>query len=623
MTVSLRIAAILGVGFLVFLNSAGAVSQEPQVVQDSQASSATPRPQEAPLIIKADTVSELREWDSLVDNLERGGQLVRRAVYDDWFLPGRRHERFSQYYRGVPVYGGDVSRQTDRGATVSIFGTIHRIDIDPTPGLSPDDAREALESAYGVALVRGPTLFVLPRLDGNYALVYRATMANAKTYFADAHTGRVLLEFDEIETAGAVGRGRGALGDEKKVSATQTAGTFWTQDQLRPAEIRTLDTRGSEAALNRMRGGLAFESDMAVDSDNVWTNSQVVDAHVHTGWTFDYFFKRHGWAGMDGRSSRVFSVVADFRVLPSNAFFARPPFGPEGRGMVAFGETNAGRPITALDIVAHELMHGVTYFSVNRRSGFGLESFVVSDGVGPERIVLSNGVVPCERVVWVESNRTFPFLCIGGRFAVVSNHGGAINEAFSDVFGTSAEFFFQEPGSGSLRADYLMGEDIAGFGPIRSLNFPQSLRIERLVSYPDHFSRRLRFAVVIVEGTRTRPIRLSAVPLIFLDSAGSFFILRNDDNGGVHLNPTVLGHAFYLAIEGGRNATSGLTVQGVGPANREQIEKVFFRAMTEMMPSFPSFPMASDLLRQSARDLYGVNSTAFRAVDQALRAVGL
>ena len=34
---------------------------------------------------------------------------------------------------------------------------------------------------------------------------------------------------------------------------------------------------------------------------------------------------------------------------------------------------------------------------------------------------------------------------------------GALNESFSDVMGTSAEFYFQQPGSGNLRADYLIG----------------------------------------------------------------------------------------------------------------------------------------------------------------------
>jgi Zn-dependent metalloprotease len=52
----------------------------------------------------------------------------------------------------------------------------------------------------------------------------------------------------------------------------------------------------------------------------------------------------------------------------------------------------------------------------------------------------------------------------------------------------------------------------------------------------------------------------------------------SDDNGGVHTNSLIASHAFYLAIEGGTKPHSGLSVTGVGSANREQIEKVFYRA---------------------------------------------
>ena len=35
-----------------------------------------------------------------------------------------------------------------------------------------------------------------------------------------------------------------------------------------------------------------FDSDLATDTDNVWTDGANVDAHVYAGWTYDYLFKR-------------------------------------------------------------------------------------------------------------------------------------------------------------------------------------------------------------------------------------------------------------------------------------------------------------------------------------------
>ena len=93
--------------------------------------------------------------------------------------------------------------------------------------------------------------------------------------------------------------------------------------------------------------------------------------------------------------------------------------------------------------------------------------------------------------------------------------------------------------------------------------------------------------------------------------------------GDPHYNSTILSHAFYLAIEGGTNRTSGLTVQGVGAGNREQIEKAFFRALTVLLPSSATFALTRAATIQAARDLYGTGGAVERAITQAWDAVGV
>lgn len=150
--------------------------------------------------------------------------------------------------------------------------------------------------------------------------------------------------------------------------------------------------------------------------------------------------------------------------------------------------------------------------------------------------------------------------------------------------GTSIEFFFQPAGSGPLKADYLMGEDVIRPGGLRSLANPGAF------GDPDYYSKRYTGA---------------------------------EDNGGVHTNSTIASHAFYLAIEGGTNRTSGLSVNGVGAANRAQIEKAFYRAFTGMLPANATFAVARAATVQSARDLFGSGSPAERAVADAWTAVGV
>jgi Zn-dependent metalloprotease len=90
-----------------------------------------------------------------------------------------------------------------------------------------------------------------------------------------------------------------------------------------------------------------------------------------------------------------------------------------------------------------------------------------------------------------------------------------------------------------------------------------------------------------------------------------------------HSLASLSNHAYYLAIEGGTNRTSGITVQGVGASNREQIEKVFYRAYQFMLGpnSFYCDATAASIL--SARELYGAGSRPEQAVVQAWTAVGL
>ena len=83
-----------------------------------------------------------------------------------------------------------------------------------------------------------------------------------------------------------------------------------------------------------------------------------------------------------------------------------------------------------------------------------------------------------------------------------------------------------------------------------------------------------------------------------------------EDDGGVHINSGIPNQAFYLAVEGGRNRISGITVQGVGAANREQIERAFYRAFVFLLPASANFSTARAATIQAARDLYGANSAA-------------
>ena len=590
-------------------------------------------PQEGRLTVAATTWSDLRIWDRTIDQLVRGGELVGRGVHEDPVLAGHRHETFTQSYWGIPVYGGSLVRQTAGGVTVSVIGTLLTgITVDPTPALSAARVAAILGEISGASLVAtsAPHLTVFRLFDGTDRLTYRATLTDLRTYFVDADTGQVVWSTAAVVTQREVGLGTGAVGDRKKISATQAAGTFRSHDQLRPAPIRTYDTGGRFDAFARMLfGGLVFDSDFPTDADNTWTDPHVVDAHVHTGWAVDYVYKQHAWNGVDNRNSAITTIVDASPFTENSAFFAPPPFGPGEVGIFAYGRAADGVPITALDVVAHEFMHGVTSAAMRHRTGGEYEDQFELGPAGPTTITFEGRTLTCATDTFPVTagfgeQQEVPFLCDdAGRFVRGANHAGAVNEALSDVIGTGAEFFFHPPGTGLLRADYQSGEDIVGLGPIRALDEPAAFTIPaqpRPIPYPDHWAHSFQYLVVITAGTRDAPRAFDFAPVVLV---GRDAVVMPVDAGGVHFNMTILGHAFYLAVEGGTNATSGLRVQGVGGANRAQIEQAFFRGMTVLMPNAPSMPVAARAVYQAAVDLFGAPSAAAQAIAQAMAAVGL
>ena len=166
---------------------------------------------------------------------------------------------------------------------------------------------------------------------------------------------------------------------------------------------------------------------------------------------------------------------------------------------------------------------------------------------------------------------------------------GALNEAFSDIMAIGAEHFYFRSGQGPQKGpNFLIGEDITLGGPrfIRSLDNPTA------GGYPDHYSLRL-------------------------------YVGTDIDSGGVHVNSTIVGHAFYLAVAGGTNRVSGIAVAGIGRANMERMERIFYRAFVFLLGPQSRFTDARAATLQAATDLFGAGSNERAQLSQAWNAVGL
>jgi len=407
--------------------------------------------------IAAVTPAELHAWEGRLQALVRDGTLSLRSSDQDSLLPQRRHQRFTQLHRGVPVFGGEVVVQSDAsGSAVSIFGDLFDGgEIEVRPALTREDVLVRLRQLGAVPFddPRAPELVVLPLAQQTPRLAYRARVqreGDLRVMFLDANDGRTLRDYSDLKTQ-AVGSGIGLLGDRKKVSSTLSGEAYLALDGLRAAPIKTFDLRGDdEKFLGWLAGRQAITpDDMAVDTDNLWTDGEIVDAHVHTGYLLDYLYTRFGFRP-PGSLVNLTHVVReeDIGRAPGYLYCYAAYW---GNGVVAIGEglppgwmvrvwslpvdQQCGNLAAALDVVAHEHAHGILQL---------------------------------------------------GSALIYAGESGALNEAFCDIVATGAEFFVQEPGEGLLKADYLFAEDAVRPGGARSLADPMSY------GDPDHYSTRYR-----------------------------------------------------------------------------------------------------------------------------------
>ena len=595
-----------------------------------------------------DGAGDVQRSSAAVDVLASAGRLRLVDLERDPVDP----ERLFEYYVGqvgpAPIHGTSLTRVVGADGTRVVLGSLPSL-VSELPRL---EAEVAVASASGWAgwrstcgdIVRewGSTLvdveglagYGLPLIVytdglGGASAAWRCHLGDGRDYIVSAAGDPVVLGVHDMVVSQhgrpAVGSGQGLDGQVKTVFTTQDPTGFVAEDQRREPGIILLDGAFDADLVNWFSNPPAQgvrRRFLARDGDNVWP-PEVVDAHAHLGWSYDYFRSRFGWRGFDGHDRRIVAVVND---PIHGAYFSPPPYGPEGTGLLRFGTSDV-QPYVQLDVVAHELGHSVVGSSVSRRTGFpnlwtdrlvpGRAEYAAIGGGRPWRC----GEIAL-RLNDSDSGRVFSgaFECRGGRFVLSSNEGKAVHEAYADIFAVSATRHAYQRGA-VVRPDWEVdGPD----GVIRSLAVPESVpghprrydqRYFRLVGlFPSYRFPRVPVDV-IVHGDRVVFPRLSS-SVVRVERARCCW----------HYNSTILSHAFHLAVEGAGVVGADAYVEGVGDDGRELIEQIWFRALRYFLPNDLTLAMASRAIHQAARDLTeGVpgGAAVYEAVAGGLRAVGL
>ncbi len=420
---------------------------------------------------------------------------------------GLTYERYQQRSGGAAVLGGQITLLRDAsGVIVTVVGSRY-------PEIVPRNSVRLSHAAAKAVAGRDPAgrgerrseLLVDPDSGRYFYRIETRRRHERWFHWVDAETGRVLRSYDGRQTD----HGIGVKGDVKSLSGLD--GQAGTTDDLTTFHNGAghgaagphwdLFSSNDRQKTYDARNGI-FLAYPTADVDNHWTlvtpgraspgQPALVDAQYYAQVSDGYLLERQGLDWIAGCGYPAMRSIAHYDADYVNAFW-------DGSSVV-YGDGDGFLTLEfsgALDIVAHEHTHGVTQCTSN---------------------------------------------------LIYQDESGALNESFSDMMGSSAEFYAAARGlDPAATPDWWIGEDVFLLSPsgFRSLADPAEN------FDPDHYSERQ---------------------------------IGGDDNGGVHTNSGIPNHAFYLVVNGGSNAGeaqghphSGPLVAGIGV---ESAERIFFLAFT-------------------------------------------
>jgi Zn-dependent metalloprotease len=462
---------------------------------------------------------------------------------------GMTHTRYKEYYQGIPVDGAVLIAHSKNGLISTINGEfIQEATAATQAALNEKQAlQKALNKIHAAKYkwenpaaeqaLRGssgnPTgsyypkgEFVLvhekgqPYSAASWHLAYKFNIyAEEPLYrsnvFVDANSGKILDEQNLICTVDASGTA------QTKYSGTQTiTSDFYGTNQYRLRETG----RGLGVETYNLNNSLTYSNKDFLNLSATWSSTgndqAATDAHFGAERTYDFYKQTFNRNSIDNKGYKLISYV-HYNTNYANAYW-------DGQEMT-YGDGSAAQGftiMTALDVCGHEITHGLT----------------------SNTAALGNG------------------------------EAGALNEGFSDIFGTTIEHFARP-----TQWDWLIGEDITTNGKgLRNMSNPKQL------NQPDTYL-----------GTNWDP------------------------NGEVHNNDGPCIYWYYLLCQGksGTNDIgSAYNVTGIGMSDAS---KIAFRALTVYFTSGTNYAAARSLSIQASTDLFGSCSAQTIACTNAWFAVGV
>lgn len=469
---------------------------------------------------------------------------------------GMTHERFTQTYNSIPVEGGEYIVHSKNGIVQTTNGMwFDGIAINTTPALTKEEAiakatafvnadvyrwelagdeamlkqtRRNLNATYYpsgelVVVCRNGDIMAKDYVLAWKLDIYAAEPMSRQWIYVDAQTGAVVHSKNRIHHIDVPANGNTMYsGNQNFTCDDQGNGTYRLRQNAHGDGVETYNLNNATSTA----GAVDFTNNSTTWTSTANDDHAALDAHWGAEGTYDFFLNEMGRNGLDNQGMLMVSYV-HYGTNYNNAFWN----GTEMTYGDGSGQAGGFNPLTAIDVCGHEFSHGVTEFS---------------------------------------SNLDY------------QDESGALNESFSDIYGTAIEFY-KKPAT----ANFLMGEEIVVTpGALRSLQNPNAY------GDPDCHS-------------------------------GTNWYTGTADNGGVHTNSGVQNYWYYLCSQGGSGTNDlgdAFNVTGFGWYDAC---RVAFRNNTFYLVSTSEYADSRVGAIQAAQDFFGACSPEVIAVTNAWYACGV
>ena len=483
------------------------------------------------------------------NELDTNNKLIQKSKKSDEL--GWTHYRMQQTYKTIPIEGADYIMHERNGLVEKSNGTlVKNLNQSIVPSISDAKALQLLLTSIAATKYawedepmeemlkdikqdskasycpKGELVFVSPDFRGNASeqkLAYKFDVFSIEPY--DRNYYYVDAHTGEIINKITRIHHNDFTGSAKtNYYGIQPIKTTFSNGYYRLKEYE----RGNGIETYNSNNTWAHPDIDFLDSDNVWEDDTKTGCEAHWGSekVYDYFKNKHGRDSFDGLGAKIQSWV-HYGVNYVNAFW--------NGSYMTYGDGNGSSygPLTCLDVVGHEITHAIT----ERTAGL-----------------------------------------------IYAYESGALNESFSDIFGTVIEFEAEPTAS---ERDWYMGEDanITGTG-FRNMSNPNAK------NHPDTYK-------------------------------GDFWYTGSGDNGGVHYNSGVQNFWFYLLTEGGSGTNDNGDAYQVTGIGMDKAAKIAFRNLTVNLTPNSNYLSAALGSIEAAKDIYGTTSNEVEQVRNAWCAVGV